>query len=122
SSLTPTGPPGPSPGFQARGPSGSTSRRIRWTSARWYESGCWFANGTGKGGAVIIQGTGVSGEHRDRADVVVVGTGAGGATLADYLAARGWDVVMVERGGFFRAEDFSQLEDEALPAFNGRRG
>lgn len=71
---------------------------------------------------MIIQGTHATGDVRDRADVVVVGTGAGGGTLAAYLAARGWDVVMLERGGFFRAEDFSQREDEAMAAFNGRRG
>lgn len=71
---------------------------------------------------MIIQGTGRSGDHRDRADVVVIGTGAGGATLADYLSARGWDVVMLDKGGFFRAEDFSQREQDALVAFNGRRG
>jgi choline dehydrogenase-like flavoprotein len=71
---------------------------------------------------MIIQGTNQTGEVRDRADVVVVGTGAGGATLAVYLAERGWDVVMLERGGFFRAEDFSQREEEAMGAFNGRRG
>lgn len=71
---------------------------------------------------MIIQGTNRSGEIRDRADVVVVGTGAGGATLAVYLAERGWDVVMVDRGGFFRARDFTQREEEAMGAFNGRRG
>src|SRR5690606_7232463 len=73
-------------------------------------------------GRMIIQGTNREGELRDRADVVVVGTGAGGGTLAAYLADRGWDVVMVEKGGFFRAEDFSQREEEAMGAFNGRRG
>jgi choline dehydrogenase-like flavoprotein len=31
---------------------------------------------------MIIQGTTQTGEVRERADVVVVGTGAGGATLA----------------------------------------
>ena len=71
---------------------------------------------------MIIQGSGRSGELRDRADVVVVGTGAGGATLAAYLAERGWDVIMLEKGGFFRAEDFSQREEEAMADFNGRRG
>lgn len=71
---------------------------------------------------MIVQGTSRGAEVRDRADVIVVGTGAGGATLAVYLAERGWDVVMVEKGGFFRAEDFSQREEEALGAFNGRRG
>ena len=71
---------------------------------------------------MIIQGTHRTGDVRDRADVVVVGTGAGGATLAVYLAERGWDVVMLEKGGFFRAEDFTQREEDALADFNGRRG
>lgn len=71
---------------------------------------------------MIIQGTDHQGDVRDRADVVVVGTGAGGATLAVYLAERGWDVVMLEKGGFFRAEDFTQREEDAMADFNGRRG
>jgi choline dehydrogenase-like flavoprotein len=71
---------------------------------------------------VIIEGRSQSGHLRDRADVVVVGTGAGGGTLAAYLADRGWDVVMVDRGGFFRAEDFTQREEDAMADFNGRRG
>jgi choline dehydrogenase-like flavoprotein len=71
---------------------------------------------------MILQGTHRSGDHRERADVVVVGTGSGGGTLAAYLAERGWNVVMLEKGGFFRAEDFSQREEEAMADFNGRRG
>ncbi|HEX6134333.1 MAG TPA: GMC family oxidoreductase N-terminal domain-containing protein [Longimicrobiales bacterium] len=71
---------------------------------------------------MIIQGSGRTDSVRERADVVVVGTGSGGATLAVYLAERGWDVVMLEKGGFFRAEDFSQREEEAMADFNGRRG
>lgn len=71
---------------------------------------------------MIVQGTNVTGDVRERADVVIVGTGAGGCTLGAYLAERGWNVAMVERGGFFRAEDFTQREDEAMAAFNGRRG
>jgi choline dehydrogenase-like flavoprotein len=71
---------------------------------------------------MIIQGNGRTGAVRDRADVIVVGTGSGGGTLAAYLADRGWDVVMVEKGGFFRAEQFSQREEDAMADFNGRRG
>ena len=71
---------------------------------------------------MIIQGAGRRDAVRDKADVVVVGTGAGGGTLAAYLAERGWNVVMLEKGGFFRAEDFTQREDDALGDFNGRRG
>lgn len=71
---------------------------------------------------MIIEGTNRRGDLRDRADVVVVGTGAGGGTLAAYLSDRGLDVVMLDRGGFFRAEDFHQREREAMGEFNGRRG
>ncbi|MCI0435610.1 MAG: GMC family oxidoreductase [Gemmatimonadetes bacterium] len=71
---------------------------------------------------MIIEGTRHAGDVRDRADVAIVGSGAGGATLAAYLAERGWDVVMLEKGGFFRAEDFSQREEDAMAGFNGRRG
>jgi choline dehydrogenase-like flavoprotein len=71
---------------------------------------------------VIIQGNAYKGALREKADVVIVGTGAGGGTLGAYLAERGWKVIMLEKGGFFRAEDFSQREDEAMADFNGRRG
>ncbi|MEO5509685.1 MAG: FAD-binding protein, partial [Longimicrobiales bacterium] len=71
---------------------------------------------------MIIQGHTRTGAVREKADVVVVGTGAGGGTLAAYLAERGTNVVMVEKGGFFRAEDFSQREETAMADFNGRRG
>lgn len=71
---------------------------------------------------MIIQGAVHTGDVRDRADVVVIGTGAGGGTLAAFLAERGWDVVLVDRGGFFRAEDFTQREEHAMADFNGRRG
>ena len=71
---------------------------------------------------MIIQGTNFNGDLRERADIVIIGTGAGGGTLGAYLAERGWNVVMLEKGGFFRAEDFSQREDEAMADFNGRRG
>jgi choline dehydrogenase-like flavoprotein len=71
---------------------------------------------------MIVQGAGRAGSVRDRADVIVVGTGAGGGTVAAYLAERGWDVVMLEKGGFLRAEEFSQREEDAMADFNGRRG
>jgi choline dehydrogenase-like flavoprotein len=71
---------------------------------------------------LIIQGTQRTSDLHERADVVIVGTGSGGGTLGAYLAERGWNVVMVEKGGFFRAEDFTQREEDAMADFNGRRG
>ncbi len=44
------------------------------------------------------------------ADVVVVGSGAGGAVIAAELAARGAAVVIVEAGGYFNEADFNQYE------------
>ncbi|MGH2759139.1 MAG: GMC family oxidoreductase N-terminal domain-containing protein [Actinomycetota bacterium] len=41
-----------------------------------------------------------------RCDVVVIGSGAGGAVVAKELAERGLDVVVVEEGGYFTKDDF----------------
>lgn len=55
----------------------------------------------------------VAGEHMT-ADVVIVGTGAGGAMLAYELARRGREVLMLERGGHFEPSQFTEDEAEAL--------
>ncbi|MCC6217703.1 MAG: GMC family oxidoreductase [Polyangiaceae bacterium] len=48
----------------------------------------------------------LGGDTELTADVVVVGTGAGGAPLAARLAARGHAVVLLEEGGYFSRQDF----------------
>jgi choline dehydrogenase-like flavoprotein len=40
-------------------------------------------------------------------DVVIVGSGAGGATMAAELAEEGLDVIVLEEGGYHRTEDFT---------------
>lgn len=45
-----------------------------------------------------------------QADVVVVGSGAGGGTIAGTLAQAGKDVVILEAGGYYNEADFNQLE------------
>ncbi len=48
------------------------------------------------------------------ADVVVVGSGSGGATIAGTLAQAGQKVIVLEAAGYFTEADFMQLE---LPAY-----
>jgi len=47
-------------------------------------------------------------------DVVVVGSGAGGGVVAAQLAARGKDVIVLEKGGYHNEADFTQQEGEGL--------
>src|SRR3712207_5289441 len=50
-----------------------------------------------------------------RADVVVVGTGAGGAVVAKELAEGGLDVVMLEEGEWVEAQDFTARPRDDSP-------
>ncbi len=47
-------------------------------------------------------------------DVVIVGSGAGGGVVAGELAAQGKDVIVLEKGGYRNAADFTHEESEAL--------
>ncbi len=55
------------------------------------------------------------GDLATRADVCVIGSGAGGAVAAAELAAGGLDVVVLEQGEHWTSRDFTQREDEMLP-------
>jgi len=50
---------------------------------------------------------------RDRFEVVVVGSGAGGGVVAGELAARGRDVLLLELGPHLTARDFTRWEAKA---------
>jgi choline dehydrogenase-like flavoprotein len=58
-------------------------------------------------------------ERRDdlalRAEVCVIGSGAGGAVVAAELASAGRDVVVLEQGHHWTSADFTQREEEMLP-------
>jgi choline dehydrogenase-like flavoprotein len=49
------------------------------------------------------------------ADVVIVGSGAGGGMAAETLAAHGWRVLLVEEGALKTSRDFRLLESKAYP-------
>lgn len=57
-----------------------------------------------------------------RTHTVVVGSGAGGAVVAALLAEAGVDVIVLEEGGRFTAADFTQRDDEMLPALYREHG
>jgi hypothetical protein len=59
----------------------------------------------------ITEGAQLGADTRIRADVCVIGTGAGGAVAAARLAEAGHQVVILEEGGHWRGDDFT--EDEA---------
>lgn len=56
-----------------------------------------------------------SGPLQLEADVVIIGSGAGGASVADVLTRAGLDVVMLEEGGHVPAEAASPLASVAFP-------
>ncbi len=56
------------------------------------------------------------------ADAVVVGSGAGGAVAAHELAARGYDVVLLERGGYYITSDFKSDPQWAFEHLYAHRG
>ena len=63
----------------------------------------------------VIHGSKLDKDLTLRADVVIIGTGAGGGTAAEILSAAGLKVVMLEEGGYYRATDFRMQEADAYP-------
>jgi choline dehydrogenase-like flavoprotein len=62
----------------------------------------------------LTTGADVTGDVSVECDVVIVGSGAGGATMAVELAEAGVDVVVVEEGGYHPTESFSADSMRAL--------
>ena len=57
--------------------------------------------------AGVTTGRDIHGDMVIDADVVIVGSGAGGATMAAELAEAGLDVVVLEEGGYYTTRDFT---------------
>ena len=60
----------------------------------------------------VVPGRALRGTVRRTADVVVVGSGAGGAVVAARLAESGREVVVLESGGLWTADDFTEQDAE----------
>jgi choline dehydrogenase-like flavoprotein len=71
---------------------------------------------------MIQRGRELRQSSRLRADVVVIGTGAGGAMAASELSRRGARVIALEEGPLLFPQDMSQREDDMLPKLYQERG
>ena len=67
-----------------------------------------------RGPAGLTTGADVTGDVSAECDVVIVGSGAGGATMAAELAEAGLDVVVIEEGGYHPTESFRAESVRAL--------
>ena len=73
---------------------------------------------------MIREGRDIHSTCTEYADVLVIGSGCGGATAAKSLAESGLRVIMIERGGYYTTErgDFDQRADNMLARIDGGRG
>lgn len=68
-----------------------------------------------KSGWRVHDASQLTGDTHVEADVVIIGTGAGGGTAAEILTQAGLHVVLVEEGPLRSSSDFHMLEREAYP-------
>ncbi len=74
-----------------------------------------FAEGLARGWKVH-NGSRLDKDLTLEADVVIVGTGAGGGTTAEALSAAGYKVLLVEEGPLKTSTDFKMQESDAYPS------
>lgn len=70
----------------------------------------------------ILDGAQITADVDRSCDVCIVGSGAGGAVLAQRLVAQGLDVVMLEEGPRVSRRDFTLQEGDAYPMLYQERG
>ncbi|MBC7957970.1 MAG: GMC family oxidoreductase [Cytophagales bacterium] len=68
-----------------------------------------------RAGWKVIDASTLTSDQSITADVVIIGTGAGGGITAEMLAAGGLKVVLIEEGPLKSSSDFNMKESEAYP-------
>lgn len=63
----------------------------------------------------ILTGFDIDKDILETADVCVIGSGAGGATVSAALAEYGLDVVILEEGGYYTSKEFNQKPTDMIP-------
>ncbi len=58
----------------------------------------------------VVHGRELKKPLREHCDVVIVGSGAGGMTMAAHLAEAGLDVIVLEEGAYYRSQDISAFK------------
>src|SRR2546421_1897306 len=64
----------------------------------------------------------VSRDHTEEVDVVVIGSGAGGAVVAKELAELGHSVAVIEEGPYYKRQDMAGPPFERVPRVYRRPG
>jgi choline dehydrogenase-like flavoprotein len=64
----------------------------------------------------VVDGARLDADRALDADVIIVGSGAGGGVTAEILALSGLSVIIVEEGALQSSRDFRMREEEAYPA------
>ncbi|MBC7897105.1 MAG: GMC family oxidoreductase N-terminal domain-containing protein, partial [Cytophagaceae bacterium] len=70
----------------------------------------------------VTLGSGLRGTFRLSADVVVIGSGAGGSLMASRLAAAGLEVLILESGPWLQGADFTEDEATLIPRLFAEAG
>jgi choline dehydrogenase-like flavoprotein len=113
------------PAFDWEGPAvGATSRDDEPIARvpRGAERAAWGSHQRKPVPGAVTLGSTLTGEHHLTADVVVVGSGAGGAVAAARLAEAGREVVILEEGSYLHAPDFDEDEGRLHPMLFADRG
>ena len=63
----------------------------------------------------VIDGASLQHDLKLTADVVIIGSGAGGGMSAEVLASHGLKVILLEEGGLKSSRDFRLMESQAYP-------